>query len=88
MWPPCGRTSSETRLKLGYSIDFADIGGFADILLVLGLVGKFGAACLPPVGDVGAVVAGDLVAAEVVVADVEVVRYLPFDDLPIASGLI
>ena len=57
-------------------------------MLVLGLVGKFGAGCLPLVGDVGAVAAGDFVVAVVVVADVEVVRYLPFDDLPIASGLI
>ena len=68
-----GRTSSETRLKLGYSIDFADI---ADILLVLGLEPKFGAGILPLVGVVG------------VVADVDVVRYLPFDDPFIANGLI
>ena len=65
-----GRTSSETRLKLGYSIDFADI------LLVLGLEPKFCAGVLPLVGVVG------------VVADVDVVRYLPFDDPFIAKGLI
>ena len=76
-----GRTSSETRLRLGYSIDFAlDI---VDSLLALGLgIEKFGAGCLPfAVGVVGAVAAG-------VVADVEVVRYLPFDAPFIANGLI
>ena len=68
-----GRTSSETRLKLGYSISRTF---FADILLVLGLEPKFGAGVLPHVGVVG------------VVADVDVVRYLPFDDPFIANGLI
>ena len=65
-----GRISSETRLKLGYSVDFADI------LLVLGLEPKFGAGVLPLVGVDG------------VVADVDVVRYLPFDVPFIANGLI
>ena len=71
----------ELLLKLDLNLDIRFRGHFsrtffADILLVLGLEPKFGAGVLPHVGVVG------------VVADVDVVRYLPFDDPFIANGLI
>ena len=62
-------------LKLDLNLDIRFRGHFSRTFCLF-LGSKFGAGVLPLVGVVG------------VVADVDVVRYLPFDDPFIANGLI